>query len=207
MITFKYDKQILKIMQARGLDNSVLQGSSIKFELEESLVQFKPVIREDIKSSIISVAQQLSSAKKLIADPLSEPTITCVNSYPSDLRAKCFAATVMESAAFDYTDPESKCRSKPLWYRMYSDTSYGYIDKIRDQKPSLLILSNVTDDSTPQRIETLRDILTYFDKIPRIVVHSGNNPVEFFSKRLYMQLNHAIRIGPQNKIGSLNLDI
>ncbi|SBV38460.1 hypothetical protein BN7874_257 [Phage NCTB] len=210
MLHFKFDKTVAAQMRSRGADGSVFQGSKIEYDLETSLVSFKPKIGDDIKSKPISVAAQLEYATQLLEEPFKYPdTIACVNSYPTDLRAKVFAANIMETAVFECIDGnrDRSHNRMPYWYRMYGDSKYGYIKHIRDQRPSLLILSNITTESSPARLEMLRDILVHFDSIPRIVVLGGDDPVNFFSKRMFTSLSHVVRIGPSNRIHASPLDV
>lgn len=205
MLNFSFDNQILKIMQTRGLDRSVLQGSRIKFDLEESIVSFKPDLGSDLKSKNVNQTKQLKVAQQMLENPFHGSPVVCINSYPTDLRAKVLAANIMESAVFEYLDRKEagKPARLPYWARLYSDVSYGYIEKIKDQKPGLLIVSNITSGSTPARLEKLRDILDYFDNIPRIVVQTGDDdPVKFFSRRVFLSITHAIRIGPENRVAT-----
>jgi hypothetical protein len=204
MLNFKFDKPVQKLMQGRGLDNIVLQGVRLKFDLPQSISSFKPELGDDQTVKTLGANKQLASIEKLLSNPLHGHPVVALNSYPTDLRAKVVAANIMESAVFEYLDKkESRNRvGLPYWARLYSDSWYGYIDKIKEHKPSLLIISNITDLSTPRRLEMLRDLLEYFDKIPRIVVQGGEDPIKFFAHRLRYPLNHAIRIGPDSRIVS-----
>lgn len=209
MLHFSFDKPIAKLMKSRGCDGSVFQGSKLSYDLEQSLVSFKPEIGEDIKSRKLNVSKQINAVEKMLKNPYYAHPTVCINSYPTDLRAKVLAANIMESAFFEYIDSKESGRNKgmPLWVRLYGDNKYGYIKEIRDKKPGILIISNVTSDSTPQRLEMLRDILDAFEHIPTYVVQGGEDPIGFFSKRLYLSLTHAVRIGPDNRVHASPLDI
>ena len=211
LLNFKFDKRIVKMMQSRGLDNSVLQGpSKLKFNLENSLVSFKPDIGEDIVTKTVSTAKQMSAIENVLEKPYYGHPVYCINSYPTDMRAKVIAANIMEEAMYQYIDRKGQRNpyKMPYWVRLYSDSSFGYIQKIKEQKPGLLIISNVTSNSTAQRIEKLRDILEYFDNIPRVVVQTGDfDPIKFFSNKLFMSVSHVARIGPDNRVNTSPLDI
>lgn len=211
MLHFSFQPNLVKLMKGRGLDGAVLQGASrLKFDLESSIDPFKPRIHEDLKTKSVPIARQMKKATQLLEHPFYGNPIVAVHSYPTDLRAKVFAANVMESAFEDYVDrQENRKRAlMPYWARLYGDTNYGHISAIKEKKPGLLIISNVTDNSSFQRLEKLRDILEYFDKIPRIVVLGGmTDPVSFFGTKLYVPIDGAIRIGPDNRRSVSPLDI
>lgn len=211
MLAFTFEKSVEKLMRTRGLPGTVLQGNRLSFDIEEAVVAFKPNLGDLIKSRLINQESQLRTIDRLIATPLRGQPVVCINSYPTDLRATCVAANIMEAAFFKYFEGQKSRRpvGQPLWVRLYSDKWAGYINDIREKKPSLLIISNITSSSSQQRLEKLRDCLDYFDSIPRIVVTgttSTENPIEFFANRLHFPLTKVVQIGPANKIQSL-LDI
>lgn len=211
MLAFTFDKPIQKMMTTRGLPGIVLQGERLSYDIEDAVVAFKPDLGDKVKSKLINVPSQLKVIDRLLTNPLQGHPIVCLNSYPTDLRATCVAANIMEAAFFKYLEGQKSRKpvGQPYWVRLYSDRWAGYIEDIREKKPSLLIISNITSESSQQRLEKLRDCLDFFDRIPRIVVtgtSSKENPMEFFANRLHYPLNHAIQIGPANKINSL-LDV
>jgi hypothetical protein len=211
MLHFSFEPNLVKLMRGRGLDGSVLQGpTKLKFNFEESIDPFKPKIHEDLKTKTLSADKQIKKAAALLDHPYRGSPVIAVGSYPTDLRAKVFAANVMESAFEEYVDRQNNRRRAlmPYWARLYGDTGYGHISAIKEKKPGLLIISNVTENSSNQRLEKLRDILEYFDKIPRIVVLGGMlDPVSFFGTRLFFPVDGAIRIGPDNRATVSPLDI
>lgn len=207
MLAFSFDKPIVKIMRTRGLPGMVLQGNRLSYDFEDAVVAFKPNLGDHVKSKLINADSQISTIEKLLDNPLRGHPIVCINSYPTDLRATMVGANILEAATFKYRDGQANRKpiGQPYWVRLYSDKWGGYIDDIREKKPSLLIISNITSASTQQKLEKLRDILDYFDTIPRIVItgtSSKENPLEFFANRLHYPLNHAVQIGPANKINS-----
>ena len=73
----------------------------------------------------------------------------------------------------------------------------------RDNFPlSMLILSNFNTESTPLKVEKLRDILERYSNIPRIVVLGGIDPFTFFATRLNYPLDACLQLGADNRIKS-----
>jgi hypothetical protein len=76
-------------------------------------------------------------------------------------------------------------------------------DTLRDEPVrrdiNLLVLSNVVANSTPYKLEKLRDIIALYSNIPKIVVTSDGNPIEFFAQQLHLPINHALWIGSKKR--------
>jgi hypothetical protein len=58
------------------------------------------------------------------------------------------------------------------------------------EQASLLVLSNLTPNSTAAKLEKTRDMLEFYADIPRIVVIAGEDPITFFSRRLFWRVNN-----------------
>jgi hypothetical protein len=48
----------------------------------------------------------------------------------------------------------------------------------------MIVLTNLTDKSTNQRLEKARDIIEAYPDVPRVIVASGQDPISFLSTRL-----------------------
>ena len=53
------------------------------------------------------------------------------------------------------------------------------ISKHNGHIPSMYVFSEVVDNSTPRKMELLRELLVRTSKVKRLVVTSSANPVEF----------------------------
>jgi hypothetical protein len=56
----------------------------------------------------------------------------------------------------------------------------------RDVEPSMLIISNLAENSTAMKIEKCKDLLEKFPNIPRVVVVAGTDPVSFAATQLHV---------------------
>jgi hypothetical protein len=79
-----------------------------------------------------------------------------------------------------------------VWHSLYG----GYSDELRDDKTasderlkkcSLLVLSNLAENSTAIKVEKARDLLNRYSHLNRIVVTAGMNPVEYAKTVLHMR--------------------
>lgn len=78
--------------------------------------------------------------------------------------------------------------SNPLWITLNSD--------LRDYEtltePSLVCVSNITNESTPARFQKCRDIIYKFYNCPRIIIGCGLDPIRFGAQRLHIPVNKIV---------------
>lgn len=189
---FKFKSEEAKMLKAQGLDPIVFSGHK-PFDVNESFQSYKPDVR-GTKAGSIAARKQIDYFEKLMEKPLHGHKLTVINSYPSDTRAKLVAANIMYQACKEYLKKSPRQRAgktMPVWHRIYG----GYADSFRDKqksKPSLLVISNVNIESTPQKLEKLRDLLEMYNTIPRIVVTGGIDPLTFFAAKMFYSVNMGL---------------
>ncbi len=201
-VKIKFTAEERKKILAYGCDSIVFREPA--FNLSEAVTGFKPAI-ENVKTKLISDTKQIAMVNDIIENPLRNRVI-CISSFPSDARAKSLAAYLMLKAVEKYgvSSPAAR-RGKgvPQWHRVTG----GYKDKYRDEKlamrPAMLVLSNITSESTPSKLEKVRDILDMYEGITRVVVLGGKNPVDFFSERMFYPLDYSIWLGSKSKVNIL----
>ena len=207
-LNFLYSKQRTKIMRLQGVDYQCLLGARNNFDVDSAIVRIKSEL-DDLTVKGISPKRQAGWINMLLEQPLRSNPVIAISSYPSDLRAKLLASQFMHKAiAFQQDATRRRYTQKdfPLWHRVYG----GYKDELRDgdkKNPSMLIITNVSDDSTQIKVEKVRDLLEMYDRIPRIVVLGGSNPMTFFANRLHYPLKYAMYLGLERKGTSEALDI
>jgi hypothetical protein len=197
-------KEILNLMLSRGLDRLVLQSAKNNFILDDAVQPFKPSVAET-KARAVGEVKQISDMHKLIDNPLKRKGVSVINAFPTDLRSKMLAANIMYYATEDYknmTAKERRGKSAPMWIRLLGGFSQD-LQKIKAENPCMIILSNVSEQSSSSKLEKLRDCLDMFDDIPRIVVTAGIDPLTFMMKHVYYPVSSSIRIGSAAKINSL----
>lgn len=130
----------------------------------------------------VSIKKQIKWLNDVMVDPLGDPYVMCISSEPSDLRAKMVAAEIMLSVK---KNPDT-VREKIRWI-----TPVGAFRKIKEPF-KLIVIDNITGNSTAQRIENVRDLLVMHPNIPRIVVTSGIKPIELFRVKLKHHLHRHL---------------
>ena len=197
-INFRWDNERVRLMKTRGVDGYAFSLARSPFVVEDCLTRIEPKQVEwlpesfDLKS--ISVKKQIAALDSLLNHPLKGSGITCITSFPSDVRAKVIAANIVNRAIDQQIKGAVRGKAYPLWHRLYG----GFNDTLRDAKDldpcSLLVLTNIGPDSTQQKLEKLRDLLERYDSIPKIVVVNGSDPVTFFAEKVRMPLKYALHI-------------
>lgn len=194
-LNFKYAADRVKTLKMQGVDGSAFAVLRRPFLLDDVLVSITPMVPkwlpEDYDLPKTNVKRQIDACHKLLIDPLRGRPIICIGSMVTDDRAKFLAMSFMDEAINQMKQGSHRGKLLPIWHRVMG----GYYDELRDAKErkniSMLIISNVGPDSTPQKIEKVRDLLERYDHIPRIVVVNGTDPVTFFAEKIRMTLQHA----------------
>lgn len=138
------------------------------------------------------------------------PYCMCISSMGNDSLAQYAAALILSSAKLQYDERRTSWTSfdPPKWHILTG----SYYDRYRDvdrpdtkgrdkRKPSLLVLSNLTADSSQIKLEKLRDLLEEYADIPRIVTFTGKDPISFFTHTLRYKLQGALYLNSSNRLG------
>lgn len=167
----------------RGVPPYVLRGGVATFAPQD----FKPMSDRFVKDRLYTAEQQLESINDVLEKPKS-PKVICITGAIDDREAKILAAHIVQSH-----NRKLGLKANPTWTALYGgfDT---LVDEYKDTfklKPSMVVVSNLTPSSTNHRLERARDILDYFQDVPRIVVASGEDPISFMAFRMRFEV-HAI---------------
>ena len=194
-----FSKERTKLLLSRGVPGQDMIPKKTKIELSEALVKMEPNVPRTLPKPI-STGKQFKALQTILDNPLRSAYTIGIGSFPSDLRAKYLALTIMNAAVDAHLANRRPGRSLPLWYRVYGGLSDSLRDRPIQEMPCMLILSNVNEGSSNFKLEKVRDLLEKYSEIPRIVVTGGEPPCDLFANKLYYPLRHALYIGPQNAI-------
>lgn len=199
----KFSKESEKQLISCGVPPQDLPIKRTSIDVEKSLVHIDPDI-PGVPTRSISPAKQYAILNSLLEHPLRSSYSIGISSFPSDARAKYLALAIMEQALITYKEnPRKRAgRVPPIWHRVYG----GYNDPLRDKFsdiPCMLIISNVNVDSTPIKIEKVRDLLEKFSNVPRIIVTGGEPPCNLFIKKLHFPMRAGLYIGPDNFVRNM----
>ncbi len=133
---------------------------------------------EHLNSRFIEPVVQDKSLVTFLRDP-SVPMIYGISGNPDDSKAKYFAAYLI-AAHLKARGSEAN----PVWATMYGGFDNPYMNDDR-ASPTLLVISNLTPNSTTLKLEKARDLIEKFSDIPRLVICAGQDPLSFLTTRLY----------------------
>ena len=131
-----------------------------------------------LDNRIVEGDVQRNSYEAFKADPV-RPMVYVVCGNPDDSKAKYFAAhlALQHKAKLEH-------RADIHWEPVFGGFDNPLLRK--DVEPTMLILSNLAENSTSVKLEKARDLIERFPNIPRIVVCCGEDPISFASTKLYV---------------------
>lgn len=144
--------------------------------------EFKPTTFtakvEGLKPRPFNQQKQIAMMDDWIKKPLIPQTFS-IMSAPTDGKSLLLAAWMMREA-YRHDAPQMK------WY----DVTGGFECQLlsEPQDLGLLVLNNVGPDSSQTKKEKLRDLLTVYAKVSKIVIVNGCDPYTFFTFHMRMPL-------------------
>lgn len=133
-----------------------------------------------LNEKIFPASVQTESLERFRNDPTA-PFIYGVASAPSDQKAKYFAAFLTQ-LFLENAPPNKTVR----WEQLYGNS---FNSPAMDADPHLLVITGLCPNSSNTKLEKARDLLEKHHNIPRIVVIAGEDPVTFFSTKLYSPIH------------------
>lgn len=199
MTVVKLGTTLLKQLVQRGLPRDIVRHRDFNTEHHAYTIMSAS---ENMRVIKVNKSVQLQEYDEVLRRPFSSPYLYIISSGPNDAKAKQAAAHIMEVATAGQLAgkfPKStRGKTSPRWHVVNGSFRDDLRDKNNDD-PSMLIISNVTSDSTNVKIEKVRDLLEQFNGIPRILVISGEDPITFANRKLYMSVNPVMQLHTARK--------
>lgn len=205
ILRHNFSKQRESFLKSRGVDYPSFLTKTQQIDLENCFVRISTEIKGVVTKSI-SVNRQLKAFDKLLLKPLSNPMTIGIGSYPTDLKARQMAVSLINRMMDQQLTTKSRAlrsKSAPLWYRVYGGFNCPIRDKNDHDYPCALFLTNVCIDSTAPKIEKVRDLLDKFSDVVRVVVIAGQDPLTFFANQLHYPLDLGFYLGPETRYRDL----
>lgn len=203
LIKHNFPTKMRRMLEKSGVSHSSFLRANQTVVLEDTVVKIQAELSKT-KIRRLSVVRQIKSFVQIIDNPLWGSYVYVISSFPSDLRAKNIAVSIMAKAMDQFykkkqTNKLLLKRTAPVWHNVMG----GFRDSLLDQEgspmPSLLVLANVTEDSTQLKVEKLRDLIVKFDGIPRIIVTTQIDPVSFMLGKVKHHCDYSLYIGPEDR--------
>ena len=144
----------------------------------------------------ISTRSQLVSLEKTLERPYRGSYLLIIGVDDVETRAQTLAGAIFLEAIKQHLANPKVHTHTPFWYTVVG----GRYDALRDDsnfiqslgKFGMLFIANVATNSTPEKLEKVRDLLSTFSHLPRVLVLAGGDPLEFARNQLYIRPNRVI---------------
>jgi len=179
-----------------GLHGLLINRGAPKYLLRGKLTLTRTDVAASTSADYKSVPPdvQLAHLQSTLDDPHATDGLFVIGSSGDDARARGVALGIMQASMLGALDSTSHPR--PLWWSVYG----GRWDRLRDDESwrsslgrvGMLVVSNVADNSTNEKIEKVVDLLHLYCNVPRVVVVDGADPLEFAATRLRRRPNRVL---------------
>lgn len=137
----------------------------------------------------LKARQQLDWVMRCYDDPYHRPYIMYLSDHKKGDIARALALALISAACKDF---DHKYRARPKWVFLHqgfdSQVPIGESDGMR---PAFLVLDNVYVDSTPTKVEKLRDILAFYQDTPIVVINSSQGSPLAISEQFSLPSTYA----------------
>ena len=183
----------VKTIQIKNPDIFVERGVNVPgstFKVAPFKFQPRPFVigNSYLKQTTIDTQFQVDALESFMQEP-QLPCTYAIGSDPDPDRAKYFAAFLL--AHYLKMMPNTMAR----WHGLHEYTSM-----VRNDVPcSFLVITGLYPGMTAHRIERCRDLIDHYERIPKLVVIGGEDPITFFQSRLFLKPTHFYYV-PSNSV-------
>lgn len=166
------------------------------FLLKDALLPFYATLNKRGQEHTVhySIKRQFKEWEELWANPFCAPYILCISASPTDLLAQMVGMRLF-LRAIDRANENNLCT--PLWHQIYGGVRDDRLREGAVENVPFLVLGGCVTTSTPYKLEKLRDILDMHSEIPRVVVTSDSDPLDFMYSKLKISPNYCLMLGHQ----------
>jgi hypothetical protein len=154
------------------------------------------------QSITVSIDTQIKTLEKVLTKPFDSPYFLAIGVDDVEDRAITLAGSILLSAIDYYFINKDTVDHLPYWHWVTG----GHWDRLRDNRNSesstnfsMLFLSNVAKNSTPEKIEKVRDLIQLNSHLPRILIIAGGDPLLFCVNSLYIRPNRVLYLSSRSK--------
>ena len=177
----QYDGNTIANALSAGASKQVLSRKPFKL-----MKMLRPItVATATSKRLISHKEQYDDYLTIWKNPLHGPYVYAIASTPHDMYAQMLALNLFLHVLQNHTN-------QAIWHPVYGNVFND--KKLQDDIP-FLVLSNIPQNATRNKIERLRDILTQYSNIPRIIVTADADPVTFMWEKLHMDVEYVAYLG------------
>lgn len=137
---------------------------------------------------IIAASAQQDSLNQFEEDP-RQPMVYVVTGNPDDVRALYFAAYLAQ------IHKRYVQNATIVWEPVYASWDNPGLKYSGLREPSMIVLTNLAENSTNFKLERAKDMMARWPSIPRVIVAAGEDPISFGSTKLHVPCNGIAYFG------------
>jgi hypothetical protein len=207
IIRHNFTVKMKRILEKSGVPHSAFLRSNASLNIDESVAKIECELH-GTKLRKVSTSRQVTNFLKLWENPLRGSPLFVISSYPTDIRAKQVALAIMSKGMTQFYNKKQDNkvlikRAPPVWHNVMGGFKDKYLDSESSVLPSMMILTNVTEDATQVKLEKLRDLIVKFDSIPRVVVTCAADPLTFMLGKLRHHCDGSLYLSPDDRTVSM----
>ena len=187
-----------QLMVGRGAPKSMLRFS---LTLDSNNVKNS----EHARRQPISLSRQITQYTKSWEKPYGAWLMVIGSDFDEDL-AVVSALGLMYQSMSRHAKRPNECKQPYLW-RLFG----GSYDRLRQNDDfrngvggiGMLILTNLAENSTPDKIEKARDLIAMYPDIPKVVTVAGSDPLVFSLEKLHINPTRVLHLGRNRKVSQI----
>jgi hypothetical protein len=172
------------------LPESLWRAAPFKFDPQTFILQ-SPSLEEKVFNGSV----QQDSYDSFVKSPF-DPIIYGVASCPDDTKAKQFAAFLCSKFIKATTPVNSVAWVSSSFNRNKEGES---IKDAFNKTPALLVITGLSPNNSSSKLDLVAELVDHHQNIPRILVISGQDPVEFLYTKLHLPI-HSIYFHSSNVV-------
>ena len=183
--------------------NLMLNRGAPKYAMRFGIVLDESIILPTTHSKrrLIPAAAQLAQYRRSWDNP-SGAWLMVIGTYGDEDMALVAALGLMLKATIKNAENPSLF-NRPFFWKLFG----GNYDRLRQSDEyrngigsiGLLVLNNLAENSTVEKIEKARDLCTMYADIPRVLVVAGIDPMVFAIEKLHMTPQRVLHLGRKAK--------
>ena len=136
----------------------------------------------------ISASTQAEYLKERVSNPelLQSNRFVCISSCPSDEHAMAAASLLARTAIQDGWENEDVVKVRMIDIQDY-ESSRKDDEEFFSISPEMLLIHNLNEDSSKERVSLARDLLRSMEEIYRVVVVASDSPLKFAREFLRLE--------------------
>lgn len=175
-----------------GVPKSVL--ASEEFDLVNSLSCIEMELENKVKKIRSSSQVKVFEATlKLVEKPYLYVISGKTDAVKSKKAALCLLDTYLTKQLKTNKNLEyDKFWRPPVWHSVYANLNDSLRDRPPEALPGFLVLETLYPNSTVTRLDKIRDLLSIYSSIPRVIVGAGDDPINLCREQLYCMPNKVL---------------